>query len=315
MKFGRIILVFLFIAAIVIGAIIGKISFTINNSLDRLNRSEGVDLSGIEVEAARNSDKIVNILLVGSDERRRWDEPGRSDCIMILTLDLKHKQLKLTSLMRDMYVNIPGYGENRINAAFSYGGVELLYKTIAENFGVKVEGYAVVDFFTFIDVIDEMGGVKIRLTQEEQEYLKGAYPSKKSIQRLKVGKNKMNGYQALAYCRIRQDARADFGRTKRQRKVLNAVYKKARLMSLPELVAMSQTILPGITTDLSNSEIIGYIKDVLFIGNTDLHEFRLPVNNSYSPKTINGMDVLEIDLEKNRRRLNKFIEEEYVGRD
>lgn len=311
---GKIVLGFLFLTAIIIGILAGKISYTVNHSLDKLNRNDSVDLSKVEAGYTLSSDKIINILLVGSDERRRWNEPGRSDSVMILTLDLKHKQIKLTSLMRDMYLNIPGYGENRFNAAFSYGGIELLYKTIAENFGISVQGYAVVDFFTFIDAIDEIGGVNIKLTPEEHEYLTGAYPSKKSIQKLKVGKNKMNGYQALAYCRIRQDAQADFGRTKRQRKVLSAVFKKVKNMSLPELINMADIILPNITTDLSNAEIIGYIKDVLFMGNSRIYQYRIPADGCYSPQIINGMDVLTIDLEENRRRLNEFIENERTGR-
>lgn len=307
---GKVILAILLPIAVILCVFVGKTIFSINNSLNKLNRADVVDLSKVEAGYALSSDKVVNFLLVGSDERRRWNEPGRSDSIMILTLDLKHKRIKLTSLMRDMYLNIPGYGDNRINAAFSYGGIELLYKTIAENFGISVEGYAVVDFFTFIDAIDEIGGVKINLTQEEYEYLIGAYPSKKSIQKLKPGKNKMNGYQALAYCRIRQDAQADFGRTKRQRKVLNAIFKKTKNMSLTELVDLAEIILPNIETDLSNAEIIGYIKDVLFMGSSKIYRYRIPVDGTYTPQTVNGMDVLTIDLEENRRRLNKFIDGE-----
>lgn len=310
---GRFLLVSLFVLAVLIGGGIGKIRYTMDQTLNNLNRQEGIDLSNVEVGDLEKSDKIINILLVGSDERKSWNEPGRSDSVMILTLDLKHRQVKLASLMRDMYLNIPGYGEDRFNAAFSYGGIELLYRTIAENFGISVQGYAVVDFSTFMDAVNKIGGVEITLTPEEYEYLIGAYPTKKTIQKLKNGKNNMNGYQALAYCRIRQDAKGDFGRTQRQRNVLSSMFSKVKTMSLGEIRELAEVVLPGITTDLSNEEIISYIEKVLMMGTIKINQFRIPVDNAYTPQRIYGMEVLVVDLEENRNRLHEFIEEEYTG--
>lgn len=305
----RILLVVLFVAAIVSGAYAGKIGFLLDDTLNHLNRSSGVDLSTVEVSKnIEHNNEIINILLVGSDKRRDWAETGRSDSAMIATLDTKHNQLKLTSLMRDMYLPIPGHGENRFNAAYSFGGVELLYQTVAENFEVSVDGYAVVDFYTFCKVINELGGVKIKLTDEEYRYLVSAYPQKEWSHRLKPGKNHMSGAMALAYCRIRQDAQGDFGRTARQRNVLNAILKKAKKLSLSELLELAEKIVPEISTDLTNEEIISYMKTILFMGTTKIHQFRLPVDGSYTPQIIYGMDVLVTDVEQNREALQDFIE-------
>lgn len=149
---------------------------------------------------------------------------------MIATIDKKNEKIKITSLMRDMYVDIPGYGKHKFNAAYSYGGVELLYKTILSNFGVSVQGYAIVDFEAFRKVVDTLGGVEINLTEEEHSILMSRY-HRTSVLKLKPGINNMNGTQALAYCRLRQDKRADFGRTERQRYVLNQIFlsMKSRL--------------------------------------------------------------------------------------
>lgn len=308
---GKIVLALLFVLAVVIGGFAGKFSYALKESLDHLDRSSSVDLSTLEVsEQWEKDEEIINILLVGSDKRRGWAETGRSDSAMIATLDTRHNQLKLTSLMRDMYLPIPGHGENRFNASYSYGGVELLYETIGENFSMAMDGYAVVDFATFREVIDEIGGVEITLTDAEYDYLIGAYPQKKKIQQLKRGKNCMNGTQALAYCRIRQDAQGDFGRTKRQRNVLEAIFKKAKSLSMSELTELAEKILPNIATDLTNEEIISYMKTILFMGTTTINQFRLPVDGSYTPQMIYGMDVLVIDIEANKKALFDFIHEE-----
>ena len=104
----------------------------------------------------------MNILLVGSNRRSDEEAAGRSDSSMIATIKFKTKELKLTSIMRDIYVEIPGHGRDKLNSAYAYGGVELLYQTIAKNFGIKIDKYCVVDFDTFEKVINEVGGIKIR---------------------------------------------------------------------------------------------------------------------------------------------------------
>ena len=196
--------------------------------------------------------------------------------------------------MRDMYVEIPGYTDNRFNAAYSYGGVRLLYQTIAQNFELKLDGYMVVDFAAFKTVIDTIGGVDIELTDWEHEYLTTAY-KKGSVLKLKKGVNRMNGTQALAYTRIRQDKTADFGRTQRQRNVVESIFKEVKTMPMTKWITLAEEILPYISTDLTNDQIMSYMTSVITMGTTEINQMRIPVDNGYTNQTIRKMQVLVID--------------------
>lgn len=307
----------LMVCAVLIGHLAARFTYQYNYTLSLLDRETGIDLSDVEVDEDNltSQSRITNILLVGADKRESWKEAGRSDSVMILTIDQEHKQLKLTSLMRDLYIPIPGHGENRFNAAYSYGGISLLYQTVAQNFGIKVDGYAIVDFAAFKDVINAIGGVEIELTDAEYTYLTTAYAKTKgTVKEVKPGLNNMNGEQALAYTRIRQDAKGDFGRTQRQRMVLQSIFTKVKAMPIGELLGLAEEILPSITTDLSNQEITSYIMTVLTMGTTEFEQCRIPVDNSYTNQRIDGMAVLVPDMQKNIQELHKFIFEE-VGQE
>lgn len=297
---------------ILIGAIgghmVGKLHAEVNQVLNKINRSSVTDLSSVKVnEGQLQKDKsIINILLIGSDKRADWSEAGRSDSTMIGTLDMKNKRLKITSLMRDMYITIPEHGENKFNAAYSYGGVPLLYQTIAQNFDLKIDAYVVVDFDAFVKVINTIGGVKIELTDAEQEYLTTAY-KKGSVLKLKKGVNNMNGAQALAYCRIRQDSKGDFGRTERQRKVIQSIFNKAKKMSYSQLVDLAGELMPYISTDLTNDEILSYMTSIIMLGTTEIDQMRIPIDQSYKNTRIGTKAVLIPDLELNKQALQEFI--------
>ena len=304
----RMIFAILMIVSISVGHVAAKLEVRINHALNVIVRNteddlSTVDLSGIETVS---DDEVINVLLVGSDKRTDWTESGRSDSVMIGTLDMKNKQLKITSLMRDMYVSIPGYADNRFNAAYSFGGVSLVYQTIAKNFGLSLDGYVIVDFDAFISVIDTIGGVDITLTDAEQEYLVTAY-KKGTVTKVKKGLNTLNGKQALAYTRIRQDSQGDFGRTERQRKVLQAIFMKVKAMSLTEIFDLAEEVLPYITTDLTNDEIYSYVTSIIKLGTTEINQFRIPIDHSYTNEKIREMAVLVPDLEANRQALYSFI--------
>ena len=306
----RVLWIIVFAAAILAGHEAAKMKYQINETLSLMDRDSEMDLSEVDVKEENlvSENKIVNILLVGADKRDYWSQKGRSDSVMIATLDMKHKELKLTSLMRDMYVTIPGHENAKFNAAYSYGGISLLYQTIAENFGIKLDGYVVVDFAAFKDVINAIGGVKVEITEEECNYLLTTYAEKKnSIQKLQPGLNKMNGTQALAYTRIRQDARGDFGRTQRQRNVLNAIFKEVKSLSFSELKDLAKEVLPCVVTDITNDEIISYLMSVVMMGTTEIEQMRIPIDNGYTQDRINRQAVLVLDWDMNRDALQKFI--------
>lgn len=300
--------IFLLLLSAATGFLLAEAKIRVYGVLDGLNREDGVSLSSVDLDDVDlvEDNRIINILLVGSDKRATWTQTGRSDSAMIATLDLKHKKLKLTSLMRDMYLTIPGYGENRFNAAYSFGGVSLMYETIASNFGIRLDGYAVVDFSAFKKVINTIGGVKITLTDEEYQYLTTAY-KKGSVLDLQPGTNVMNGTQALAYTRIRQDAQGDFGRTERQRKVLQAIFTEAKSLSLSELIELAEELMPCISTDLTNDQIMSYMQSVLMLGTTEIDQMRIPIDNSYEQRRINNKAVLVPEMETNVNALQDFI--------
>ena len=311
------VLLFILLFAASIGAGVAKatvdyVEEEVHNSLKLVKYDTSGVIQNVDKEAISSgeelleSDEIINILLVGADKRESWTEAGRSDSCMIATIDLKHKQLKLASLMRDMYVEIPGRGMHKFNAAYSYGGVELLYKTVLTNFGIKVKGYAIVDFAAFKKVIDALGGVEIKLTQEEYDILMKRY-HRTSVLKLKPGVNNMNGTQALAYCRLRQDKNADFGRTQRQRYVLTQILKKMKTKPKRKWFKILNAALPEVTTDIKEDDIINYMLKVLLIGNTEIEQFRVPIDGSYYNQNVAGSSVLGIDVEQNKEALQKFI--------
>lgn len=293
-----------------------------------VNRDTDNVLKDVELpEGSYHSDKkIVNVLIIGNDYRQEagYTSSGLPDSMMIGTLDKKHKTLKLTSLMRDQLVEIPGYGENKLNATFGFGedGVTLLYRTIAQNYNMKLDGYVELDFNAVKEVVNSVGGIEVELTESEANYLNTTnYIKPKKFRTVKVGKNKLNGAQALGYSRIRKTVYTptgltdDYGRTWRQRNVVNAVFSKVKGMSLSQLMDLAQTVLSQyVKTDLSSSDIIGYVKDVVLMGTTDIYQLQIPMEGYYTNDHNYGTlgDVLLPDLAANSEALNQFIFE-YKG--
>ncbi|MDD6208368.1 MAG: LCP family protein [Clostridiales bacterium] len=300
------------ILSVLLGNVAARIQILAETSLNLIDKTEKLNLSdsGIDESKLMQDDNVINILLIGADKRADWTEAGRSDSMMIATLDGKHKRLKVTSLMRDLYVEIPGHGLDRLNAAYAYGGVDLLYSTLAQNFNIKLDGYILVDFKAFKSVVNTIGGVNIEITDWEYNYLIKKYPTG-SIQKLKPGMNLMNGTQALAYSRIRQDRSADFGRTARQRKVIQSVFTEVKEMPLSDVYMLINDVLPYVATDQTNEEITDLVKTVLTMGTTELDQFRIPVNGTYTDETVyqggTKMQVLVPDLYANRNDLEDFI--------
>jgi LCP family protein required for cell wall assembly len=238
---------------------------------------------------------IVNILLLGLD-RRSDNEGARSDAIMIASIDKRMNRVKLTSLMRDMYVPIPGRQDNRINTGYIFGGPALAIKTVNKNFHMNIEHYVAVDFKGFTKIIDLLGGVEITLTQGEADI----------IGLESAGTYVLNGKEALAYSRIRKIG-ADYERTDRQRLVLSTLLKKAKSVSIWKIPELLVGILPNIETNLTKGEILALGINILDSSATPLEEYRLPAKGTYQSKTIRKMAVLVPDLEKNKQALHKFI--------
>lgn len=246
-----------------------------------------------------NSDDVIKILLLGADV---WEDGsrGRSDVIMLATLDEKSGALSLTSFQRDTYVQIPGYKDNRINAAYAFGGTKLLKEVLKLNFGITVDGVVVIDFTHFEQLIDALGGVDIELTQKEATHLNEQGAT------LTEGMNHLNGKWALAYSRIRK-IDSDFKRTNRQRTVMNAIFQAYKDISVSEIPGMLSTVLPMVSTDMSDSKIISYATKVLSAGASSINSNSIPFSGAYQNQTIRKMQVLVPDLEKCHEALKCYI--------
>lgn len=249
-------------------------------------------------EQIGETQELVNILLIGQDARA-GETRARSDSMILMTFNKTTKNITMTSFMRDLYVQIPGYEDNRINAAYAFGGMELLDATLKQNFGVEVDANIEVNFDGFSSIIDILGGVDIELTSAEAE-----------VMGLPAGFQHLNGANALSYSRIRY-IDSDFSRTARQRNVISALFNSLKHAELSQLLELVDTIFPLITTDMTNREIISYATELFpMLSTSSLTSSRVPADDTYSLNTIRGMSVIVADMYQNRTILKQTIEPE-----
>lgn len=262
---------------------------------------------------ASSVEGVTNILLCG-EEAIGDGGRGRTDCIMLATINNEQNSLKLISFMRDLYVKIPGYSNNKLNASYKIGGIPLLEKTIETNFGIKIDGYALVNFKSFEKVIDKLGGVEINFTEKEAKYLrKTNYISKKKNRNVKAGKHLLNGNQALGYCRIRyvetdSGLTDDYGRNYRQRMVLEAVFNKYKSATAADIIKLAPEVLKCITTNISKDNMLKYIYNILMLNASNIECYRVPMEGCYKDAKIDKMAVLYItDINGIRNSLSDYI--------
>ena len=246
---------------------------------------------------------LLNILLIGQDARE-GETQARSDSMILCTYNKNTSQLIMTSFLRDLYVEIPGHGSNRINAAYSFGGTSLLQKTIEQNFDVAIDGSIEVDFTHFSGIIDQLGGVKIELRRDEADVI-----NRQTGSSLTEGLQTLDGFQALTYSRIRSlDIDGDFSRTNRQRKVMSAVVESLRGSSLTELTPVISSVLPMLTTDLNRGQLFLYALEVLpHLSQINMQSQRIPADGTFTDKTIDGMSVLVADMDAQRQQLRSTL--------
>lgn len=261
---------------------------------------------------------VVNILLIGSDSRTEGDD-GRSDAMILLSVSSKTRTIHMTSLLRDMYVDIPGRNGNRLNAAYSFGGPELLLETVKQNLGIEVNRYAVVNFQAFANLVDAVNGVDLELTNEEVKWVNAYLNEYNELRGMPMetdyldtslsGMIHLNGAQSLAYSRNRFIG-TDFGRTERQRKVLSAVMKKlpAALVTNPN--GLINGLFPNLTTNLTQTECLRLSLMGGKLLTYDIVQESIPLEGTYSSVTIRGMDVLQVDFDRNRA----YLQEQLYGK-
>lgn len=251
---------------------------------------------------------IVNIMLVGQDARE-GEGVQRSDSMMLVTFNLKTRTITLTSLMRDQYVKIPGYGSTKLNHAYQYGGMSLMNETLYNHFGIEVDGNFEVDFTGFEKIIDLLGGVEIELTKKEVDYLKV-----KGFKNVKVGKNILEGESALWYARLRS-IDTDYARAERQRNVMMSLFEAYKELSYPQMLSLLHEILPLLRTNMTMSEITNYALELYpMLSGAEVETLRIPVDGSFKGGYVKVSEGLKlwcqynIDFEKNREILAKVFE-------
>lgn len=283
---------------IIIGIIILLILGGAFGAYRYINRVKNVKLQGSneelkisqETEEKSIKENIENILLLGVDK-----EENATDTIMILSLDKDDNTAKLTSIMRDMYVEQGEGKANKINYAYHYGGVEGTVSTLNELFNLDINKYALIDFDGLVKIIDYLGGINLNITEKERQ-LCGAS---------KAGNVLLNGEEALAFSRIRK-IDSDFVRTSRQREVMLAILKKCKDIPLTSYPSVIADLSSNVQTNLSTMEILSIAKYLLTLDMNNLNDFRVPIDGT-TKDNLNGVYHLDWDKEANTKALHEFI--------
>lgn len=240
-----------------------------------------------EANVATSIDGVVNLLLVGQDTRDA-EERARSDSMIVLSVNQNTNQLTMVSLMRDLYVQIPGYSDNKLNAAFQFGGFDLLDETIETNFGIDIDYNVEVDFSGFREIVDSIDGIYVYVNQEEADYFNERHPT----WGLKEGICHLIGKQALAYARLRHVGNSDFERTERQRTIIQATYAKLKEESWPNLLKVYDVCAGYVSTDMTNNQILSIAFSAYSMGLDSINSYRIPAADTFTDETVRGMAIL-----------------------
>ena len=260
----------------------------------------------------RKEEYVTNILLIGIEE---FGGAKNTDSMMIASINTRDCTIQLTSLMRDSYVNVPGWKKTKLNAAYAHGGIELLKQTIEENYRIHLDGYASVNFGSFEDIIDVLGGVEIQLGAQEAQYLNSTnYISNRNNRNVVEGINTLNGNQALGYCRVRKvptydGVNNDFGRTLRQRRVLNAIFDKYKSQNIFKLISTTNKCMSFVTTSLTDKQIEKLLGEMVENNITSMDTVQIPMEGAYeSPRVYEGVTwPIVLDWDANILELYKTI--------
>lgn len=302
---------FLVFVAVFAILIFGGIHMAVNHVYQKMTYNEVESLT----KESYKDNGVVNVLLIGNDSRLGGDD-GRSDAMILVSISDKTKTITMTSFLRDMYVEIPGHDGNRLNAAYAYGGPELLMETIEYNFDIPVHRYALVNFEAFANLVDAVGGIDLEVTNEEVQLINGYLMEYNQL----LGRNldydwldasasgviHLNGPQALAYTRNRYIG-TDFGRTERQRKVLAEVFKKLPGAMMTNSGGVIDGLFPNLTTNLKQNECYKIALGGYKIVGYDMVQQCVPMEGTYSNATIRSMAVLQVDFEANKRFLKETL--------
>lgn len=264
-----------------------------------------VDPKAEKVKIAEEDQKdkdVFNVLLVGTDSRDPNSDKGRSDSMMLVSFNKKQNKSTVISFMRDTLVDIDGYGRSRLGHTYAYGGVGLTINTLNQTYGLDIQNYVTISFDNLVNVIDEIGGVEVYISEKEAEYYR-----KNGMPDIVAGDVTLTGSQALAHARNRTLG-SDFERTRRQRSVMYGIYRK--IMSEKDISALLPLInycVTQVETNMSVTEIYNMAKEVLSTEDLKMQQACAPQDGTYTPIVYEGMDVLEIDVEANKKMIEDLL--------
>ncbi|WP_206812530.1 LCP family protein [Paradesulfitobacterium ferrireducens] len=264
------------------------------------------------------SSEIRNIALFGVDTGRLANDVPHSDTIMILTVDQKHNKIKLSSIMRDSYIEIEGRGKTKITEAYTYGGPQLALKTLNQNFDLNIRDFITVDFVGLSRIIDAVGGVELEVKTAEipeiNKYLNEVAQMRKerAVFLKKAGVQKLNGMQAVTYARIRNVGNGDFTRVDRQNKVLNALAKRVKELGPAKYPALLDQCLPYVETSMSPLELTRLSKDMISAGLDTPEWQRFPLDGQSKGEMIKGIWYLTFDLDAAKEQMRRFMYEDLI---
>lgn len=274
--------------------------------------------ASMPVQAEEMEGGWKNILLMGGDQRDMGSENvGRTDSMIILSINREEGIVKMTSIMRDTWVKIPGHGNQKINAANVFGGPELAMQIVNENFGTDIEDYMLVNMEDLAQIIDLIGGVEVEVSEHEREvaneYISEYLNSFKNAQEYtgdtyitETGFVRLNGLQAVGYCRDRYTG-SDFDRVMRQQEVMLAMAQEAQDMEIDALLDIAGQIADVVSTNMETDELKSLATAFMVMEIEDVQQYRIPANGTYDAGIKNGVWAIRPNFEKNKTLLHDFI--------
>lgn len=255
------------------------------------------------------AESAMNLLLIGVDAAGA-DKTGRSDTMILARADPQRGEVRMVSFLRDLYVQVDGAGHTRLNAAYAHGGEELLKSTLEQLFGVEIHRTITVDFELLKQLVDDLGGIDVEITEKERQALNALLKDHGADCTLsQAGLQRLNGIQTLCYSRIRK-LDSDFQRTSRQQAVITAMLHSAAEMDVWQQLRLALRYLPQLTTDMTLGDITALLPMLADAGSLRFHTAQVPFEGAYSDEVIHGMMVLAPDLPLNRTKLTMFLNSE-----
>ena len=297
--------IIILLIVLLIGGIYGSIWWKFYGDSVGVVSADKVDPKAKKVKIAKEKRKdkdVYNVLLVGTDSRDPDADRGRSDSMMMVSFNKKEGKSRAISFLRDSLVDIDGHGKSRLGHTYAYGGVGLTINTINKTYDLDIQNYITISFDDLVNVIDEIGGVTVFISEEE-----AAYYRENGMPDIQAGDVTLTGSQALAHARNRTLGN-DFERTRRQRGVMYGIYRKIMEKKDPSaLLPLINYAVNHVRTNMSVSEMYSMAKDVLSVDDLKMQQTCIPQDGTYTDITYEGMQVLKVDFDANKKKIEQLL--------